>query len=123
MNRMLAHSGTGFTAAVRKPWNYRLIQDRDSACCRRVYTFALILTILVALATALIAPSINMPEGVLREHHVSLHAAAVHGINHLLCAGPSAPINLYDESGLAGLAEFKPLTSCEHLQSPVVMRC
>ena len=98
-------------------------QGRDSVCLRRAYTFVVILTILVAVATALIAPSIDMPDATLREHQVSLHAAGSHSTNNLLNTGIPIPNEAVESDGVSCISEITPSTDIRHIQSSVVLRC
>lgn len=101
----------------------RLARGRDSVCLGRVYTLAVILTILVAVATALIAPSIDTPDTVLREHHVSLHAAGAHNANNLSSTG-STIFNEAVQSGTAiHASETSSSSDIERTQSSFVLRC
>ena len=102
---------------------YRLTQGEGSVCTRRAYTLAVILTILVAVATALIAPSIDMPDTVLREHQVSLHAAGTHAANNLLNTGVSSPGEAIQSDAASHDAEVSPSSHIGRTQTPFVLRC
>ena len=102
---------------------YRLIQSRDSAYLRPAFSVVIVLTILVAVATALIAPSIDMPDGVMREHHVSSHASGVHGTGNLVHSGVAVRIEGSLDDGASRSSEIRHTNSGEHTQSFVVMRC
>jgi hypothetical protein len=92
-------------------------------CLGRGYTVVVILTILVAVATALIAPSIAMPDTVLREHHVSLHAVGAHAANNLLNTGLVVPDEAVKIENASHTLEIAHLSNSDHAQSSIVLRC
>jgi hypothetical protein len=88
-----------------------------------VLSAAFVLTILVAVATVLIAPQVDMPDTVLRLHHVSSHSAGTHGLSSV------------SDTGIAVLAEAPQSDDASrssdnlnpqdglHARLSVVMRC
>jgi hypothetical protein len=123
MHSMRTSAGNGAQSNARPSRIHRLARGRDSVCLARAYTLAVILTILVAVATALIAPSIDMPDTVLREHHVSLHAAGAHAVNNLSNTG-SAILNEPVQSDAAiRVSETLPSSENGRTQMSFVLRC
>jgi hypothetical protein len=123
MDRKHTSGGKGSRSTAGPARILRLARGRDSVYLGRVYTLAVILTILVAVATALIAPSIDMPDSVLREHHVTLHAAGAHTANNLSSTG-SAIFNeaIQSDTAIHG-SETSPSSNIERTQSSFVLRC
>jgi hypothetical protein len=112
------------SSALAENWRiHRLIQGQDSVCSRRAYTFTVILTILLAVAMALIAPSIEMPDTVLREHHVSSHVAGVHGANIPINTIVATPVQSVDSGRISRISETLNPSISANLQSTVVLRC
>jgi hypothetical protein len=123
MQNMRTSAGKVIESNARPSRIHRLGRGRDSVCLARAYTLAVILTILVAVATALIAPSIDMPDTVLREHHVSLHAAGVHAVNNLSNTG-SAVLNEAVQSDAAiRVSATSPSSNNMRTQLSFVLRC
>jgi hypothetical protein len=123
MNGAVNFRERNLEAAAAKRRVYRLIQSRDSACMRPVFTLVIVLTILVAVATALIAPSIDMPDGVMREHHVASHSSSGHGTSNLVDSGKAVRIETSQDDGASRSSEILHLNIDEHTQSFVVLRC
>src|SRR5665213_139163 len=121
--RKRTSAGKGLRSTAGLSRIQRPTQGRDRACLHRVYTFAVILTILVAVATALIASSIDMPDTVLREHQVSLHASGSHAANNLLNTGIPVPIETVASDAISWSSEITPSTNNLRTQSSIVMRC
>ncbi len=96
---------------------------RDSVCSRKAFSAIVILTILVAVSTALIAPSIDMPDGVLHEHHAAGHSAGGHGSNTLVNSGSSTPVEAHLDQSTSQIAEILHSPHSGHDQLSVVMRC
>lgn len=90
---------------------------------RRVCNSLVVLAILIAVATALIAPSIDMPDTVLREHHVASHSVGGHASNVLVHTGGSAPKEAYRVEGPSRASEIIHLAYRAYAQSSVVLRC
>ena len=90
---------------------------------RPVFTLVIVLTILIAVATALIAPSIDMPDGVMREHHVASHASSGHGTSNLTNSGAAVRLEIGQVDGASRSSEVLHLYIGEHTQSFVVLRC
>lgn len=90
---------------------------------RPVFTVVIVFTILVAVATALIAPSIDMPDGVMREHHVATHTSGAHGTSNLANSGVTVRVEISQNHGASRSSESLNLYIGEHSQSFVVLRC
>ncbi len=59
------------------------------------------LAVLIAVATTLIAPTIDLPETVLREHHVVSHVGAEHALGKLQAS--FTPETTYIAADVAGM--------------------
>lgn len=80
------------------------------------------LAVLLAVATVLIAPTIDMPQTTLREHQVTSHSCSEHalGLSTFSVAGTSAPLPLGSAARFAVIPQIS-----KHLRVPssVVLRC
>jgi len=105
-------------------WRFpRFVQRRDSTRFLQSINAFVILTILIAVATTLIAPSIDMPDTVLHEHQVASHSAGGHGSNTLVNLGISTPLEARRNEGASRSSEILHSPNCEYKQSSVVLRC
>ena len=123
MNRTHALLGKRLQSNAGKLRIYRLIKSCDSACFRRNYTFAVVLTILVALATALIAPSIDIPDGVLHEHSVSSHSIAAHSTGNLSNTSIVNPAEIIQSNEISSISAILHFSNGDSTDSSVVLRC
>ncbi len=82
-----------------------------------------VLAVLIAVATTLIAPTVDLPETVLREHHVVSHVGAEHALGKLQAS--FTPETTYLAADGAGMSPSALLLSQE--RTPVeafrVLRC
>lgn len=77
---------------------------------------AVAMAVMIAVFTVLIAPSINTPETVLREHHVSAHSMTngnsgtliVVGVISLADASYHDSVHLIESDGVVGFASNQP---------------
>lgn len=96
-----------------------LDETRISESFRIVLAFA----VLVAVATVLIAPSIDMPETALREHHITSHSIEGHSSGNLTVEGKTAPSQSYLNPPAIRNSEHPELLNRGHKQSFTVLRC
>ena len=82
----------------------------------------LVMTLLAAVLVVLIAPSIDMPETVLREHHVAPHAMANNGSGTLAVTGLISVEQVFQDLTIQTLGSFWILDQM-HSQTSVVLRC
>jgi hypothetical protein len=61
----------------------RLRRCYDPSSVTRIFRIAVAIAVLFAVATVLVAPTIDMPETVLREHHVASHSIGNHAAGNL----------------------------------------
>jgi hypothetical protein len=88
-----------------------------------LFSAAVVLTILVAVATVLIAPQVDMPDTVLRLHHVSSHSSGTHGSSNLLNTGIAILAEAPQSDDASRSSEgFYPQDGL-HARLSVVMRC
>lgn len=81
------------------------------------------LAVLVAVATVLIAPSIDMPETTLREHHVTSHSAGDHSSGNLTSVGTAALLRVFQTIDAHPPLEGPQFSILGHSQSSLVLRC
>jgi hypothetical protein len=89
----------------------------------RTLRIAVALAVLFAVATVLIAPTIDMPETVLREHHVASHSIGNHASGNLkVSVGPGlmASVTHSVESYTSGSPR---VSSHARVESSQVLRC
>lgn len=92
-------------------------------CLSNAYTLAVILTILVAVATALTAPSVDMPDTVLHEHHLSVHGAENHASNNLSDTCSDVLNGAAQTNAAVRVPETLHLSGNGRTQSSFVLRC
>ncbi len=100
-----------------------LCEDQDSARFRQAFSVFVALTILIAVATTLIAPSIDMPDTVLHEHHVASHSAGGHASGSLMSSGISTAIEVYQNESASRSLDILHSPNSGYNLSSVVLRC
>ena len=88
----------------------------------RRFRFAVIAVVLIAVLTVLLAPSIDMPETVLREHHVAAHSVVNNNAGTLTVVGMISGTEAF-QNGSVDLAENSRTREHEHSQASLVLRC
>jgi hypothetical protein len=96
-------------------------------CCldartNRGFRIVLAMAVMVAVLTVLIAPSIDMPETVLREHHVASHSMVKSASGTLEMVG-MVPDSQVFRNEAANLHEGSEASDYAHDQTSLVMRC
>jgi hypothetical protein len=89
----------------------------------RPFKIGVAFAVLLAVATVLIAPTIDMPETTLREHQVASHSCSGHapgGLSTFSVAGTSA---LLAFGNAARLAMIPQLSKRPRVPSSMVLRC
>lgn len=105
--------------AIHAKW--RLL--RCTITMSRPFKIGVALAVLLAVATVLIAPTIDMPETTLREHQVASHFCSEHapgGLSTFAVAGTSA---LQPFGSASRFAVVPHLSKRLRVPSSVVMRC
>ena len=77
---------------------------------------------MMAILTVLLAPSIDMPETVLREHHVAAHSVVNNNAGTLTVVGMISLAEAF-KNGTVDLAEKSRTHEHEHSQTSLVLRC
>lgn len=123
MNGRRTTRGNGFRSKAGL-WRFpRLSAGRDSAPSRHALNAFVILAILIAVATVLIAPSIDMPDTVLREHFVASHSAGVHATSPMVSAVISVLLVVHAQQSASRSSVTLQSTKSDYKQSSAVMRC
>ena len=81
------------------------------------------MAVLIAVATVLIAPSIDMPETTLREHHVASHSAGDHSSANLSTLGTAALLRVFQTIDAHRPLESRQSSTRRHSRSFLVLRC
>ena len=123
MNARYASRREGSRSGARSWRISRRPPCQDSAPIRLVFNAFIILAILIAVATALIAPSIDMPDTVLREHHFASHSAGGPTSGTLVSSGMSPGFWTGSDEGVSRPAETRRSPHLAYDQSSVIMRC
>jgi hypothetical protein len=87
-----------------------------------IIRLAIVRAVLVAVLTVLIAPSIDMPETVLREHHVAPHSMASNGSGTLTVTGLISVEQVFQNLTIQAVGSLKVLDQI-HSQTSLVLRC
>ena len=82
----------------------------------------MVLAIMIAVLTVLIAPSIDMPDTVLREHHVAPHSMASGNSGTLTVVGMIPMAQAFHNDIVHVLESFRTLGH-GHGQTSLVLRC
>jgi len=82
----------------------------------------LALAVLIAVATVLIAPSIDMPDGMLRDHNVVTHSAG-HVLGSLTVSTRVDPTQTHHLRSAVRFSENRQGSSRGHDQRTLVLRC
>lgn len=77
---------------------------------------------MVAVLTVLIAPSIDMPETVLREHHVAAHSMGNGNSGTLTVVGIISLAEAFDDRTIASIEDFRS-PEHGHGKTSLVLRC
>lgn len=112
---------SGFLAARQK--SIELFAGNGAVRVQGSLRIAIALAVLVAVATVLIAPSIDMPETTLREHHVASHSAGDHSSGNLTTLGTAALLRVFQTIDAHRTSDGPKSSSREHNRSPLVLRC
>lgn len=83
---------------------------------------AIVVAVLAAVLTVLIAPSIDMPETVLREHHVAPHSMATNGSGTLTMTGLISVEQVFQDLTIQTVGSFNDLDQT-HVRTSLVLRC
>ena len=94
----------------------------DSMRTGRLFRIAISMAVMIAVLTVLIAPSIDMPETVLREHHVTTHSITNNGSGTLLVLGFVAGDQFGRSDSLRSI-ESTPPADYGYGQTTLVLRC
>ena len=84
---------------------------------------AIALAVLVAVATVLIAPSIDMPETTLREHHVTSHSASNNSSGNLTSLGTASLLRAFQTIDVNRPSDGPQFSTRGQSQSSLVLRC
>src|SRR5258708_7311653 len=84
---------SGFLAARQK--SFGLFAGGGAMRVEGSFRIAIALAVLIAVATVLIAPSIDMPETALREHHVTSHLVGDHSSGNLTSLGTAGLLRVF----------------------------
>jgi len=88
----------------------------------RGFRVAVVAAVLIAILTVLLAPSIDMPETVLREHHVAAHSVVNNNAGTLTVVGMISLAEAF-ENNAVHLAENSRTREQEHSETSLVLRC
>jgi hypothetical protein len=88
----------------------------------RAFKFGVVLAILFAVATVLIAPTIDMPETTLREHSASSHNSGEHAQDGFTIIS-SAPVNWHEFEMEAHRSSELKIPDRTSVHSTTVLRC
>ena len=88
----------------------------------RGFRVAVVAIVMMAILTVLLAPSIDMPETVLREHHVAAHSVVNNNAGTLTVVGMISGAEAF-QNGSVDLAENSRTREHEHSQASLVLRC
>ncbi|MBS1801814.1 MAG: hypothetical protein JST28_00525 [Acidobacteria bacterium] len=80
------------------------------------------MAVMIAVLTVLIAPSIDMPETVLREHHVAAHAMVNSNSGTLTVVGYISRAETFHDD-TAHVMEHSPNLEHGHSKASLVLRC
>jgi len=112
---------SGFRAMRQK--SIRLFVGCGVMRVKGSFRVAIALAVLIAVATVLIAPSIEMPETTLRQHHVTSHSAGYDASGNLTSSVTSGLLRAFQTIDAHLLSEG-PLSSTRgNSQSSLVLRC
>jgi hypothetical protein len=81
------------------------------------------MAVLLAVATVLIAPTVDLPETVLREHHVASHASGEHAQGELQASSNADPSHLLIDAVGSHLAVDLRSTDRVGINPFRVLRC
>jgi len=87
------------------------------------FTTAIALAVLVAVAAVLIAPSIDMPETTLREHHVTSHSASNNSSGNLTSLGTASLLRAFQTIDVNRPSDGPQFSTRGQSQSSLVLRC
>ena len=89
----------------------------------RTFRIGVVIAVLLAVATVLIAPTIDMPETTLREHQVTSHFSSEHAPGNLVtwCAAGASVIASHETT--ARLAISAHFGGRRRVPSSLVLRC
>ena len=80
------------------------------------------MVVIISVLTVLIAPSIDMPETVLREHHVAAHTMVNNGSGTLTVVGTIAVAEEFHKYALHMSESSRNMTGKDS-RTPFVLRC
>ena len=95
----------------------------DSSCPGRPLTLGVALALLLSLAMVLIAPSVDLPETVLREHHVASHPLASHTTGGATVTGNDHPDQVHLAFSEVPTRAISSLQIRTYDKLSVVLRC
>jgi hypothetical protein len=121
LGQMNAGHASGFRAAWQK--SIQLIAGCGAMRVKGSFRTAIALAVLVAVATVLIAPSIDMPETTLREHHVTSHSASNNSSGNLTSLGTASLLRVFQTIDAHRPSDGLQFSSWGHNQSSLVLRC
>jgi len=105
-------------------WDRKVPMDACAKLFRdgSIMRLAIASALLVAVLTVLIAPSIDMPETVLREHHVVPHSMASNGSGTLTVTGTISVEQVFQDLTIQTTGSSRVLDQI-HSQTSLVLRC
>jgi hypothetical protein len=84
---------------------------------------AIAFVLLVDVVTIQIAPTVDLPETVLHEHHVASHSARSHTTGNLIVPGTNGSLQTYFKNNPLPVIETARFSEREHGQQFLVLRC
>ena|SRR6188472_1409442 len=118
---MNAGHASGFRASRQK--SIRLFVGCGAMRVKGSFRIAIALAVLIAVATVLIAPSIDMPETTLREHHVSSHSADYNSSGNLTSLGTASLLRAFQTIDAHPPSDDPQFSTRGYSQSSLVLRC
>jgi hypothetical protein len=88
-----------------------------------IFRAGVVIAVLLAVATTLIAPTVDLPETVLREHHVVSHARGEHAQGKLQTSSNASPSYLLIDAVGSYLPVVRRSTDHADIKPFRVLRC
>jgi len=111
----------GFLSARHK--SIRLFAGCGAMRVKGSFKIAIALAVLIAVATVLIAPSIEMPETTLRQHHVTSHSSGYDASGNLTSLGATGLLRAFQTIDAHRPSDSPQTSTRGHSQSSLVLRC
>lgn len=119
--RLSGPSGARPTASRRRTYSF---SPACNACGARWFRLGIALVVLVAVAAIFIAPSIDLPNGVLKDHSALTHASRGHALGSVaVMIATNSPHSYHLHSEMRASDNRPSLKQGHEDQHPYVLRC